>query len=119
MSDVVSQLEKMFEEEKALKGDRDETGAGAKKGVKPSDRAQTARQFEEEEDADEAPVEDGRTGTWAGGRKGIAHDDDSPPVRARVFRRRSALGRVPCGLTSRCVLVTGGRRRQQQQRLER
>jgi hypothetical protein len=84
MADVVTQLEKLFEEEKALKGDREEAGAG-KKGAgakKPSDRAQTARGHDDDaaDDSDEPAAEEIRTGTWAGGRKGIALDD-SPAVR--------------------------------------
>ena len=69
MADVVTQLEKLFEEEKALKGQRDDSERGGRK-AKPSDRAQTARGFEEEEEE--------RVGarTWEGGRKGLVDDDE-------------------------------------------
>jgi serine/threonine protein kinase len=76
MTEVVTILEKLFEEEKALKGHhRDDSERGGKK-AKPSDRAQTARGFEEEE-------EQARLGarTWEGGRKGLVDDDKATEVR--------------------------------------
>jgi hypothetical protein len=74
MAEVVSVLENLFEEEKALKGHREENDRAGKR-AKPSDRAQTARGFEEEEEE--------RLGarTWEGGRKGLASDEEASQVR--------------------------------------
>ncbi|ELR16527.1 protein kinase domain containing protein [Acanthamoeba castellanii str. Neff] len=68
MSEVVTLLEKLFEEEKALKGQRNEAERGGRK-ARASGRAQTARGFDEEEEE--------RVGarTWEGGRKGLVDDD--------------------------------------------
>ena len=68
MSEVVTLLEKLFEEEKALKGQRNEAERGGKK-ARASGRAQTARGFDEEEEE--------RVGarTWEGGWKGLVDDD--------------------------------------------
>ncbi len=69
MAEVVTLLEKLFEEEKALKGQRNEAERGGKK-ARASGRAQTARGFDEEEEE--------RVGarTWEGGRKGLVDDDE-------------------------------------------
>jgi len=71
MADAVTMLEKLFEEEKALKGHRDDAERGGKK-AKPSDRAQTARGFEEEEEDEQERL---GARTWEGGRKGLVDDD--------------------------------------------
>jgi len=82
MSEVVTLLEKLFEEEKALKGQRNEAERGGRK-ARASGRAQTARGFDEEEEE--------RVGarTWEGGRKGLVDDDatnQKHDVRSFAFR---------------------------------
>ena len=85
MAEVVTLLEKLFEEEKALKGQRNEAERGGRK-ARASGRAQTARGFDEEEEE--------RVGarTWEGGRKGLVDDDatnqkhDVRSLRFSLFR---------------------------------
>jgi hypothetical protein len=79
MSDVVTQLEKLFSEELALKGQRDELDDG-KKGTKTSERSQTMVSGGFDGDKDEVE-EEIRGSTWQGGRKGLINDDDDEPSR--------------------------------------
>jgi hypothetical protein len=84
MAEVVTLLEKLFEEEKSLKGQRDDTERGGRK-AKPSDRAQTARGFDEEE------AEQERLGarTWEGGRKGLVDEDETDAKKVSALFSRS------------------------------
>jgi hypothetical protein len=100
MSEVVTLLEKLFEEEKALKGQRNEAERAGRK-ARASGRAQTARGVEEEEEE--------RVGarTWEGGRKGLV-DDDATNQKHDVRSLRSTLFRSLPFFSQRLRVNAGG-----------